>query len=91
LSSLAADRTVPAGNQESFSMKTNLTKQQLHDLAILVFEQNGCLTGDELDEQIALLLEDVAGFETATPQSVRRVINQIRSHYHVASNEPEDN
>jgi hypothetical protein len=38
-------------------MKTNLTKQQLHDLATIVFEQNGCLTSDGLDEQIALVLE----------------------------------
>ena len=71
-------------------MNTNLTEQQIHDLAIIVFEENRCLTGDELDEQIHLLLEDVAGFEMASDKAVRRVINQIRNHYHVTSNEHED-
>jgi len=71
-------------------MNTDLTKQQIHDLAIIVFEENGGLSGDELDEQIALLLEDVAGFEMASDKAVRRMINQSRNHYHVASNEHED-
>ncbi len=72
-------------------MKTDLTKQQIHDLAMIVFEESGaCLTSDELDEQIALLLEDVAGFETASDKAVRLVITQIRNHYHVASSEQED-
>ncbi len=72
-------------------MNTNLTEQQIEDLAMIVFEENGaCLTSDELDEQIALLLEDVAGFETASDKAVRRVITQIRNHYHVTSNGKED-
>ena len=69
----------------------HLTEQQIYDLAIIVFEENGaCLSSDELDEQIALLLEDVAGFEMASAKAVRRVINQIRNHYHVTSSEHED-
>jgi len=81
----------PAGNHEPFSVKTDLTEQQIHDLAMIVFEESGaCLTGDELDEQVALILEDVAGFETASDEAVRRVINEIRNHYHVASSEHED-
>ena len=72
-------------------MNTDLTKQQIRDLAIIVFEESGSfLTSDELDEQIALLLEDVAGFEVASAKAVRRMINQIRNHYHVASSEHED-
>ena len=72
-------------------MNTNLTEQQIHDLANIVYEENGsCLTSDELKEQIALLLEDVAGFEVASEKAVRRVINQIRNHYHVTSSEHED-
>ena len=72
-------------------MNTNLTEQQIYDLAIIVFEESSsCLTSDELDEQIHLLLEDVAGFEVASAKAVRRVINQIRNHYHVASSEHED-
>jgi len=70
---------------------TDLTDQQIHELAMIVFEESGaCLTGDELDEEIHLLLEDVAGFETASAKAVRRVINQIRNHYHVASSEQAD-
>ena len=72
-------------------MKTDLTEQQIEDLAMIVFEESGaCLTGDELDERIALILEDVAGFEVASAKAVRRVITQIRNHYHVASSEHED-
>ena len=72
-------------------MNTDLTNQQIYDLAMIVFEENGaCLTSDELDEQIALLLEDVAGFEVASAKAVRRVINQIRNHYHVASSEHDE-
>ena len=81
----------PPGNHEPFSVKTDLTEQQIHDLAMIVFEESGaCLTGDELDEHIHLLLEDVSGFETASDKTVRRVITNIRNHYHVASSEQED-
>ena len=83
---------MPPGNHEPFFMNTNLTKQQIQDLANIVYEENGaCLSSDELDEQIHLLLEDVAGFEMASAKAVRRVINQIRNHYHVTSSEHEDN
>lgn len=72
-------------------MKTDLTEQQIHDLAVIVFEENGpSLKGDELDEQIHMLLEDVAGFEMASETTVRRVINEIRKHYYVTSSENED-
>lgn len=68
-----------------------LMTNQIHDLAVIVLEECGpCLNDDELIEQVAMLLEDIAGFETASERVVRRVINQVRSHYHVASNHHED-
>ena len=68
-----------------------LTTNQIHDLAVIVLEECGpCLSDDELTEQIGLFLEDIAGFETASEQVVGRVINQIRSYYHVTSSQHED-
>ena len=60
-----------------------LTTDQIQDLAVIVLEECGsCLSDDELTDEIALLLEDIAGFETASNGMVRQVINQARSHYH---------
>ena len=60
-----------------------LTTDQIQDLAVIVLEECGpCLSDDELTDEIALLLEDIAGFETASDQVARQVINQVRSHYH---------
>ena len=60
-----------------------LTADQIQDLASIVLEECGsCLSDDELTDEIVLLLEDVAGFETASATSVRHVIDQARSHYH---------
>ena len=60
-----------------------LTTDQIQDLAVIVLEECGsCLSDDELAEGIAFLLEDVAGFETASEDVVCHVINQARSHYH---------
>jgi len=60
-----------------------LTRNQIHDLAVIVLEERGsCLSDDELTDEIALLLEDISGFETVSDESVREVVNQARSHYH---------
>ena len=60
-----------------------LTQDQIQDLAVIVLEECGsCLSDDELTDEIALLLEDIAGFETASKKLVRQMINQARSHYH---------
>jgi hypothetical protein len=68
-----------------------LTTNQIHNLAAIVLEECGpCLNDDELTEQIGLFLENIAGFETASERMVCRVINQVRSHYHVASSQHED-
>ena len=69
-----------------------LTTNQIHDLAVIVLEECGpCLCDDELTEQIALLLEDIAGFEMASEQVVRQVINEVRRHYHDTSSQYEAN
>jgi hypothetical protein len=63
-----------------------LTTNQIRDLTVIVLEECGpCLCDDELTEQIALLLENIAGFEVASEQVVRQVINEVRSYYHDAS------
>ena len=68
-----------------------LTKDQVHDLAVIVLEECGpCLSDDELTDQIALLLEDIAGFETASPRTVRRIVNEVRRHYHDAIDNRKD-
>ena len=75
-------RTVPAGNREPSPMAL-LTQDRIQDLAVIVLEECGsCLSDNELTDEIALLLEDIAGFEMASDQVVRQVINQARSHYH---------
>ena len=69
-----------------------LTQDQIQDLAVIVLEECGsCLSDDELTDEIALLLEDIAGFETDSDQVVRQVINQARSHYHDISKQHEEN
>lgn len=62
-----------------------LTHEHIQHLAeILVEEYGPCLTGDELSEQIALLLEDIAGFESAPDSDVRQIIIEIGRTYHDA-------
>ena len=60
-----------------------LTTNQIQGLAVMVLEECGsCLSDDELVDEIALLLEDIAGFETASDDVIRQVINEVRSYYH---------
>ena len=55
MSSPSDGRTVPSRQSRTVQMNTDLTDQQIEDLAMIVFEENGaCLTSDELDEQIHL-------------------------------------
>ena len=61
---------------------TLLTDHQIEDLALIVVEDFGNgLSDDELSEQVASLLEHVAGFETASDLTVDRIISQIKRHY----------
>ena len=66
----------PPGNREPSPMSL-LTPDQIQDLAVIVLEECGsCLSDDELTDEIALLLEDIAGFETASDEVVRQMINE---------------
>ena len=70
---------------------TLLTEQQIEDLALIIVEECGpCLNEDELSEQIGLILEDIAGVETASDSVVHQVITDIRRHYHDACEHTEE-
>lgn len=59
-----------------------LTNDQLHELAIIILDVYGSgLPKCELEESIALVLEDVPGFELASTQTIQRVISQVRRYY----------
>jgi hypothetical protein len=59
-----------------------LTDEQITELVNILLDERGpVLTGDELLEQIGLLLEDISGFETAPAQAVDDVVAQVRSRY----------
>lgn len=59
-----------------------LNDDQLHGLAITVLDLYGVgLPMEELEESIALVLEDVPGFELASTQTIQYVINQVRRYY----------
>jgi hypothetical protein len=68
-----------------------LTDEQIQMLADIVHEQFGsCLNEDELTDHILLLLEDVAGFETAPDRLVRQILNDVRRYYDGKSSESTD-
>ena len=63
-----------------------LIEEQSELLVQIVIEECGFeLSDDQLIEQIALLLEDVAGFEVMSDDDLAQTIDQIRSAYYVAS------
>lgn len=64
-----------------------LTEPQVQQLAIILFEEHGDdLREADLDEVIALLLEDVAGYEVASAAVVTDTLNAIRSKYYECCN-----
>jgi len=68
-----------------------LTHEQIQHLAEILVEECGpCLSSDELSEQIALLLEDIAGFESAPDSAVHQLITDIGRHYYGTCNHEED-
>jgi hypothetical protein len=59
-----------------------LTEDQLHQLAIVVIDMYGAgLPRDELEESIALVLENVPGYELASTRTIRRVVDQVSRYY----------
>ena len=59
-----------------------LTDDQLHEVSIIILDLYGIgLPKDELEDSIALVLEDVPGFELVSTQTIQRVIDQVRRYY----------
>lgn len=66
----------------------HLTVDQIDLLVQILIEEFGTdLADDQIEEQAAMLLEDVAGFEMVSDDELSQTIDQIRSAYHVASHQ----
>ena len=64
-------------------IKGFLSNEQICELVTFVIDQFGIgLSGDELNESIYLILEDVPGIESESDQDIHRLINQVRNLYH---------
>ncbi len=62
---------------------SDLTKDQLNEIVNLIIDSYGPrLSCDELSEKIGLILENIAGFDTADPQSLMQTISDIRRQYY---------
>lgn len=67
-----------------------LTQQQIQQIARYLIEDHGSSLSDmQLAEEIALALEDIAGFELASDHAIQSTIQQIRSTYHDAESTTE--
>lgn len=59
-----------------------LNHEQIQELVNLIVDRFGVgLSGNELSEVICLILEDIAGIENESVQSIQCVIKQIRNSY----------
>ena len=64
-------------------IKCFLSNEQICELVTFVIDQFWIgLSGDELNESIYLILEDVPGIESESDQDIHRLINQVRNLYH---------
>ena len=60
----------------------SLSDDQLDELVRFLIDEFGVgLSGDELDESIGLVMENIPGFELVSTQKIHRLVNQIRSRY----------
>jgi len=67
---------------ESLIHPESLSDDQLDQLVRFLIDEFGIgLSGDELDESIGLVMENIPGFELVSTQTVHRLVNQIRSRY----------
>jgi len=61
---------------------SDLTNEQRNEIVNVIIDNYGSrLSGCELLEVIGLILENIAGFDTADPQSLIQTISAIRSQY----------
>jgi hypothetical protein len=59
-----------------------LTENQLTDIVDMIVDDYGSrLTGGEVPEISALILENISGFETVDSQTLTQTINEIRKRY----------
>ncbi len=59
-----------------------LTENQLTDIVDMIVDDYGSrLTGGEVSEIAALILENISGFETVDSQTLTQTINEIRKRY----------
>ena len=69
-----------------------LGNDQINSIANILITDNGIDLDDTvIAEQILLLLEDVAGFEIASGDTVNQTIELIRSAYHDAASQADEN
>ena len=60
----------------------SLSDDQLDQLVRFLIDEFGVgLSGDELDESIGLVMENIPGFELVSTQTIHQWVNQIRSRY----------
>jgi hypothetical protein len=67
---------------ETLIQPESLSDDQVHELVRFLIDEFGIgLSGDELDESIGLVMENILGIELVSTQTVHRLVNQIRSQY----------
>lgn len=60
-----------------------LTTEQKQELVIIVIEDFGPgMDIDDFTDALLGLLEDVSGFETADPRTIKKLTQQLWSQYH---------
>ena len=65
-----------------------LSSEQVKELAQYLLDEYGPdLTGQGLTDGVLLVLEDIAGYESADEEVVQLILNQIREHYYDLINE----
>ena len=67
---------------ESLIHPESLSDDQFDQLVRFLIDEFGVgLSGDELDESIRLVMENIPGFELVSTQTIHRLVDQIRSRY----------
>ena len=62
---------------------TELSIDQQKTLVEIISDQSGpCLPFEEFTDQVLLLFEDIAGFETISDSESQALINHLWSYYH---------
>ena len=73
---------VPVVNKQGQAMQSLTTEQQQQLLAIIADEFGAELEAEAFAEALQAVLEDMAGFETASQQTILQLTQQLWSNYH---------